>query len=235
MKKTLLLLTVAGLFFSCKKEESAEVTTPVQKVAVQTETKENVKIKSITRKDYLADYSYGEYIKGNQINFIKESFNEDALPYEIEIEIMDPNIAKVAGDSTSKKNGNDNIFKYIPKKNGDRIELYGVDGNLAEIYINNNNTLYGYTVDNDKEPFVVRGFDEMGNYKYQVINAGDEFLYVTKHNIVEKDDKGFATKSNAMWIQYKKRADIDYNNLDFSQLEVVEKNYQVVEFEYDLY
>lgn len=235
MKKTLLILIVSGLFFSCKKEQSAEMVTPEVKVETKVENNKIFKIKSVTRKDYLAEFKYGKYIKGEQINYIKESFNEDSLPFEVEIVIMDPEMAKVAGDSISKDEGNDNIFKYVPKRNEDRIELYGVDGNLAEIYINNDSTLFGYTADNDKEPFVIRKFDEIGNYIYQVINAGDEFLYVTNHTIVEKDVNGFATKSNAMWIQYKKRQDIDYNNIDFSKLEVVEKNYQVVEFEFDLY
>ncbi|MFD0962525.1 hypothetical protein [Pseudofulvibacter geojedonensis] len=235
MKKTLLLLTVVCLLFSCKKEQSTELNATELKVEDKVTIRKDFKIKSVTRKDFLADYKYGKYIQGEQINFTKESFNEESLPFEVEIEIMDPSLAKVAGDSTSKKDGNDNVFKYIPKKNGDKIELYGVDGNLAEIYIKNNNTLFGYTVENDEEPFVIRQFDDIGNYIYQVINTGDEYLYVTKHNIVEKDANGFATKSNALWLQYEKRDDIDYNNLDFSQLKVVDKNYQVVEFKYELY
>ena len=149
---------------------------------------------------------------------------------------MDPDDMGVSsGDSLSIDPLNGNVFKYTPKKNGNKIEMYGVNGDLAEILIHKDHTMFGYTADNDKEPFVVRKYDEIGNYIYQVINTGDEFLYVTKHTIVAKDDNGFATKSNAMWFQYRKRADINYNNIDFSSLEVVDKNYQVVEFNFELY
>jgi hypothetical protein len=242
MKKiTLSLLMVASLL-SCKQDankvshEEGHEQSPSQITLVQDlETKEEkkvLKIKSITRKDFYADYKYGDYIQGKQANKVVRKFNEDNLPYEIEIEVMDPSQTKVAGDTLAR--ATNNVFVYVPKRNGDRIEMYTEAGDLVEILFREGNKMIGYTVDNDEEPFVIRQFDTDGNYDYQVIN-GDEFLYVTKHNIVEKDANGFATKSHAVRMQLKKRADIDYNNFDYSTLELVSKNYQVVVFKYEVY
>lgn len=234
MKKILVLSLISLTIFSCKEkkqsheEEKNVIETPA--VAV----KKDFKIKSVTRKDFLAEYKFGEYIQGKQLNTIIRRFNADDLPYEIEINIeSEDDMGKVAGDTLSKDPSDSNVFKYTPKRNGNKIEMYGEDGTLAEILIKKDNIMYGYTADNDAEPFVVRKYDDIGNYVYQVINAGDEYLYVTKHTIIEKDDNGFAEKTNALWVQYKKRGDIDYNNIDFSLLEVVDKNYQVVEFNFE--
>jgi len=235
MKKIVLLALVSLAMYSCKNDKSSK-DVAVTSLPIDIEVKKEVKIKSVTRKDYLAEYKFGEYIQGKQLNRVVRRFNEKSLPYEIEIEVMDPDDMGVSsGDSLSIDPLNGNVFKYTPKKNGNKIEMYGVNGDLAEILIHKDNTMYGYTASNDKEPFVVRKYDEIGNYDYQVINTGDDFLYVTKHVIIDKDENGFATKSNAMWFQYKKRADINYNNIDFSSLEVVDKNYQVVEFNFELY
>ena len=235
MKKIVLLALVSLTMYSCKNDKgSKEVATA--SLPIEAEAKKDFKIKSVTRKDYLAEYKFGEYIKGKQLNKVVRKFNEESLPYEIEIKIIDPDDkVMISGDSLSTDPLNDNIFKYSPKKNGNKVEMYGMNGELAEILIHKNNTMFGYTADNHKEPFVVRKFDDIGNYVYQVINTGDDFLYVTRYVIIDKDKNGFATKSNAMWFQYKKRADINYNNIDFSSLEVIDKNYQVVEFNFELY
>lgn len=234
MKKILLLSIISLVIISCKQGKNEHLETHIS--ADETiEVKKDFKIKSVTRKDYLAEYKFGEYIQGKQLNTITRRFNEESLPYEIEIKIESPDdMGKVAGDTLSKDPSDSNLFKYTPKRNGNKIEMFGEDGTLAEILVMKDNAMFGYTADNDKEPFVVRKYDDIGNYVYQVINTGDEFLYVTKHTIIEKDENGFAKKTNAMWFQYKKRADIDYNNIDFSALEVVDKNYQVVEFDFEI-
>jgi len=235
MKKIVLLALVSLAMYSCKSDKSNQEVITVNS-PIKVEVKKDFKIKSVTRKDYLAEYKFGEYIQGKQLNKVVRRFNEESLPYEIEIEVIDPDDMGVSsGDSLSIDPLNENIFKYTPKKNGNKIEMYGMNGDLAEILIHKNNMMFGYTADNDKEPFVIRKYDDIGNYVYQVINTGDDFLYVTKHVIIDKDEKGFAKKSNALWFQYKKRADINYNDIDFSSLEVVDKNYQVVEFNFELY
>jgi len=235
MKKIVLLALVSLTMYSCKNDKSSEEVATAN-LPIEVEVKKDFKIKSVTRKDYLAEYKFGEYTKGKQLNKVVRKFNEQSLPYEIEIEIIDPDDkVMISGDSLSTDPLNDNVFKYTPKKNGYKVEMYGIDGELAEILIHKGNTMYGYTADNDKEPFIIREFDALGNYNYQVINTGDEFLYVTRYAIVDIDENGFAKKSNAMWFQYKKRADINYNNIDFSSLEVIDKNYQVAEFNFELY
>ena len=51
---------------SCKKEGN-KVDTPVIEQKVSKENSKELKIKSVTRKDYLAEYKYGEFMK-----FLKE-------------------------------------------------------------------------------------------------------------------------------------------------------------------
>lgn len=238
MKKALLILLFGAALVSCKQEQKTDVPSEVagQETEVVTEEKKNHKIKSITRRDYFAKNEFGEYIQGKQINNVIRRYNEDGLPYEIEIGILDASQAKVAGDTLSKDSKNSNVFVYSPKKNGDNVEMYTKDGELAEILVMKNNMMIGYEAGNETEPFAIRKFDEIGNYEYQVIiPEGDDHVYATVHDIVEKDENGFAKKSNAVWMQLKKRDDIDYNNLDISKLEVVSKSYQVVEFDYEVY
>lgn len=199
------------------------------------EQAKDYKIKSITRKDYYADNQFGEFIQKEQVNRVVRRYNEEGLSYEVEIEVIDPSQARVAGDTLARKN-NSNVFTYVPKaKENGLVEMYTKEGALVEVYKMSKNKMVGYVADNMEEPFVIRTFDDMGNYDYQIINTGDEYLYVTKHRIVEKDERGFATKTHAIAMQFKKNDSIDYNNLDYNDLELVNKNYQVVEFNFETY
>ncbi|NQY05566.1 MAG: hypothetical protein HRT68_05005, partial [Flavobacteriaceae bacterium] len=121
MKKLLLTLGVAGALLSCKeevKQETPEV--PQEQTAVETsatEEKKDYKVKSVTRKDYFAENNFGDYVQGKQINRVVQRFNEESIPYEIEIEIIDPTRAKSAGDTLAKNEDKGNVFTYTPKKN----------------------------------------------------------------------------------------------------------------------
>ena len=239
MKKLPILLAVAIALGACKENkstaENATTNTTQTEIAAKEQpaaVKTDYKIKSVTRVDFLADYQYGNYVKGDQIARSTRRFNEQLLPYEIELEVKDPDKVKIAGDTLSKTAAN--IFSYQPEKKGDTVEMYNEKGELVEVLVKKPNTMYGYTVDNKEEPFVIRNYDDQGNYLSQVINA-DGFLFVTEYDIVDRDENGFATTTHARWIQYKKRDDINYEKIDFSRLEVVDKNYQIVEFNYELY
>ena len=226
------------LFCFCKKNETttsdSENTMATEDSTVVDEMKE-YKIKSITRKDYHADNKFGEFIQKEQVNRVVRRYNEDGLSYEVEIEVIDPSQARVAGDTLARKN-NSNVFTYVPKaKEKGLVEMYTKAGELVEVYKITENKMVGYVADNMKEPFVIRTFDDRGNYDYQIINTGDEYLYVTKHRTIEKDERGFATKTHAVAMQFKKHDSIDYDNLNYNDLELVNKNYQVVEFKFETY
>lgn len=230
MIRPILAAMLVTLAMSCKDTSTAtEDTTannPSEMISTEDEMPVEVvqKIRKIEKKEFTAENKYGEYVKGEWVSTVVESFTEESL------------IKQVAITIDAEGNEPSNIYNYEPKLvNEHKIELYNDAGELIEIEVHMENTLYSYEVSNPEEPTLVRQYDDKGNHLYEVTNPDGEHLYVTKYDIIEKDDNGYAKKSNALWIKYKKPNHVNFNDLDFSNAEVLAKSYQVIEFNYELY
>jgi hypothetical protein len=227
MKNIGILAIALVLVIACKNAESTKddstVTTALAEELIDTKPIEVVqKIKKITKKDFSADYKYGKYTKDALVSTVTETFNEESLINKVTIDL-------------NEAEGTPTVYSYVPKMMSDtKVALYNDSNELIEIEVHENNTMYSYEVENPEEPTLVRKYDEKGNHLMDISNS-DGNLYVTTYDIVAKDANGFATSSNALWVQYKKPNHLDFYAPDFSNLEVISKSYQVVDFEYELY
>ncbi|NQY05565.1 MAG: hypothetical protein HRT68_05000 [Flavobacteriaceae bacterium] len=227
-KNVALMLVVFVFTFSCKNNQEGEeiIDNEVAEVSSEAQLEEEMpveviqKIKKITKKDFSADYKFGEYIKKDLLSTVVETFTQESLIEQVSIVIDEQEV---------------NVYDYIPKlANEHKVELYDKENKLIEVEIHKDNVLYSYEVGNPTEPTLVRKYDEKGNHLVEVSMNNDD-MFVTQYDIKEYDENGYAKVSNALWLQYKKPNYFDYDSFDFSVLEVVAKNYQVVEFDYELY
>ena len=225
MKQFFSLFLILVLSISCKQQApSTESDTTEDSEATDQPVEIARKIKKITKKDYVADYTSGNFVKQELVSITTESFNDDSLIEEVTVAIKNEN----AEDDVT-------VYAYNPKLvSNNKIELYNDSNELIEIEIHKNNTLYSYEVATPDEPTLVRKYDKNGNHLMEISNSGG-YLYVTNYDIVSFDEDGFATSANATWTQYVKPSDIDYFHLDLSNAKEVTKDYHVVDFTYEFY